>query len=362
MTPILAAAAALGLIGAIFGLVRATRNARIAATARRALEGRDERIAELQRAISDLESDLTAGRSSLASAEQMAANAVLEADEARRAGSREAEARADDLTEELRRTAADLQAARTDLEAARTEVARLETEAAVAAAATAALRAELADTTDRLEAELAEARITVEALRSETPGPEEAPSPEDDVDLAALEAAADRLIVREAEIEEMEARLAAITAARQADVERLESRIGEMEHLYVEVERRDTRIDELERAAIPDPGLATIPAADLAELKSALRIERERNVRLAVRSGSSTEMPRLDDLTAIWGIGPKIAATLEGLGISTIADLAGLDEAGVDRISTHLTVFKRRIRDDGWVAQARRILQGEPPR
>jgi predicted flap endonuclease-1-like 5' DNA nuclease len=57
---------------------------------------------------------------------------------------------------------------------------------------------------------------------------------------------AGRLIVRDAEIADLEARLAALSAARDSELRRLNDKIGSMERLYVEVEARERRIESLE--------------------------------------------------------------------------------------------------------------------
>jgi len=57
---------------------------------------------------------------------------------------------------------------------------------------------------------------------------------------------AGRLMVRDAEIADLEARLAALSAARDSELRRLNDKIGSMERLYVEVEARERRIESLE--------------------------------------------------------------------------------------------------------------------
>lgn len=55
-----------------------------------------------------------------------------------------------------------------------------------------------------------------------------------------------RLVVRDAQIADLEARLAALSAARDSELRRLNEKIGSMERLYVEVEARERRIVQLE--------------------------------------------------------------------------------------------------------------------
>lgn len=59
-----------------------------------------------------------------------------------------------------------------------------------------------------------------------------------------------------------------------------------------------------------------------------------------------------DDLTRIKGLGPKLAATLRDLGVTSFAQIAGWDDADIDRIDAQLGRFEGRIRRDGWVEQA----------
>ena len=68
-----------------------------------------------------------------------------------------------------------------------------------------------------------------------------------------------------------------------------------------------------------------------------------------------------DDLTRIKGLGPKLALTLQELGITTFAQIAAWDEADVDRIDAQLGRFQGRIRRDAWVEQARLLAAGDLP-
>ena len=66
-----------------------------------------------------------------------------------------------------------------------------------------------------------------------------------------------------------------------------------------------------------------------------------------------------DDLTRIKGLGPKLAATLRDLGVTTFAQIAAWDEAEIDRIDSQLGRFQGRIRRDDWVGQAQLLAQGD---
>ncbi|TNE29351.1 MAG: hypothetical protein EP350_09845, partial [Alphaproteobacteria bacterium] len=51
-----------------------------------------------------------------------------------------------------------------------------------------------------------------------------------------------------------------------------------------------------------------------------------------------------DDLTRIKGLGPKIAALLNGCGVTRYAQIAEWDDAEIDRIDAQLDRFQGRIR------------------
>ena len=65
-----------------------------------------------------------------------------------------------------------------------------------------------------------------------------------------------------------------------------------------------------------------------------------------------------DDLKRLSGVGPKIEKVLHGEGITTFAQLAALDEDGIDALQARLPQFPGRIRRDDWVGQARRLVEG----
>ena len=66
-----------------------------------------------------------------------------------------------------------------------------------------------------------------------------------------------------------------------------------------------------------------------------------------------------DDLTRIKGLGPKLATTLNGLGVTSFAQIAAWDEAEITRIDSQLGRFEGRIQRDDWVGQARFLAEGD---
>jgi predicted flap endonuclease-1-like 5' DNA nuclease len=66
-----------------------------------------------------------------------------------------------------------------------------------------------------------------------------------------------------------------------------------------------------------------------------------------------------DDLRQIKGVGPKLAALLNSLGVTSYAQIAAWDDAEIDRIDARLGAFQGRIRRDDWPAQARLLAAGD---
>ena len=60
-----------------------------------------------------------------------------------------------------------------------------------------------------------------------------------------------------------------------------------------------------------------------------------------------------DDLTRIKGVGPKLAEQLQGLGITSLTQIADWDAAEIARVDSKLGRFQGRIERDNWVEQAR---------
>ena len=66
-----------------------------------------------------------------------------------------------------------------------------------------------------------------------------------------------------------------------------------------------------------------------------------------------------DDLTRIKGVGPKLAAQLGALGVTSFAEIAAWTDEDISRIDAQLGRFQGRIRRDNWIEQARLLAAGD---
>jgi predicted flap endonuclease-1-like 5' DNA nuclease len=108
------------------------------------------------------------------------------------------------------------------------------------------------------------------------------------------------------------------------------------------------------------------PAGDQAEkmlvvLNQQLAASREDNQRLIAQVRElETQLAQapasVDDLTRIRGVGPKLVAQLEELGITHFAQIAELNDQDLEDESHPLHSFRGRISKDEWITQAADLL------
>ena len=67
--------------------------------------------------------------------------------------------------------------------------------------------------------------------------------------------------------------------------------------------------------------------------------------------------PMADDLKRISGIGPRLEKVLNGMGVTTFADIAKWDDAEMRRMDEKLGLENRIVRDN-WASQAKALLEG----
>ena len=122
--------------------------------------------------------------------------------------------------------------------------------------------------------------------------------------------------------------------------------------------------DVLDEGAAPAPrNQALIDAPRLAEVQETVApplpvTDRDRAPD-AAPAAATPAAATPDDLTRIKGLGPKLAALLGELGITTYAQIAAWDAAEIERIDAKLGRFSGRITRDQWVEQAKLLAAGD---
>lgn len=67
----------------------------------------------------------------------------------------------------------------------------------------------------------------------------------------------------------------------------------------------------------------------------------------------------VSDITLIKGLGPKLAARLNELGVTRLDQIAALTPDGVDKLDAQLGEFAGRITRDRWIEQAKLLAAGD---
>lgn len=117
---------------------------------------------------------------------------------------------------------------------------------------------------------------------------------------------------------------------------------------------RNQALIDAPTAAAPQVPIPPATPAGLAGVGEAVEAAVERQqIRAAEASGID------DDLTRLKGVGPKLAAQLGEMGITTFSQIAAWHDADIDRIDAGLGRFQGRIRRDSWVEQARLLAAGD---
>jgi len=126
---------------------------------------------------------------------------------------------------------------------------------------------------------------------------------------------------------------------------------------------RSYRPDVLDEGAAPaqrNQALIDVPPASvtMAGIGEIVAVAAQEEV--AAASAAVSAFPaKGDDLTRIKGLGPKLAALLGPLGVTSFAQIAEWDDAEIDRIDAQLGAFAGRIRRDNWVEQAKLLESGD---
>ena len=117
-----------------------------------------------------------------------------------------------------------------------------------------------------------------------------------------------------------------------------------------DTQRAETHPGAISAAADSDevaaaPAVADAEAGDAVPAREAIKAAPPAPAAAARNSG--------DDLTRLKGVGPKLAAMLGDMGVTTLGQIAAWSDADIDRIDAQLGRFQGRIRRDDWVTQAR---------
>jgi len=71
--------------------------------------------------------------------------------------------------------------------------------------------------------------------------------------------------------------------------------------------------------------------------------------------------PPATDISLIDGVGPVLTEKLKAAGFATLADIAGLTVAALEKLDAKLNLKGRSLRED-WIAQAKELVAGAKPR
>ena len=109
---------------------------------------------------------------------------------------------------------------------------------------------------------------------------------------------------------------------------------------------KSARIAEKQRSLVPGASAA-------AAAKAAAQAE--------VVAAVAADPAAIDDVSLISGVGPVLKKKLEDEGITTLAQIAAMDDATLYALDEKLALKGRTSREE-WVAQAKELLEGKAPR
>lgn len=78
-----------------------------------------------------------------------------------------------------------------------------------------------------------------------------------------------------------------------------------------------------------------------------------------VEAVESSGGPADGPVTQLKGLGPKVAARLAELGVTTVGQIAALDHDAGQRLDAQLGAFQGRLERDRWIEQARFLAAGD---
>ena len=137
-------------------------------------------------------------------------------------------------------------------------------------------------------------------------------------------------------------------------LQQLEQHLADVETRLLTLDDLRTRLVEIQNRASVDGQIVALQGA-INDLEKRLRASRKPPE--AEHNGAANPAPKTDDLTQIFGIGPKMADRLAREGVDDIAALAGLTADDLERLSSKIRGFKDRQARHDWVGQAKTIVE-----
>ena len=95
--------------------------------------------------------------------------------------------------------------------------------------------------------------------------------------------------------------------------------------------------------------------------KSARIVEKQQGAAVAQTLAAPAAGGFVDDVSLIGGVGPKIMAALAAEGITSLKQIAAMDEATITALDEKLGLKGRTVREE-WIEQAKELVAGKPPR
>jgi large subunit ribosomal protein L21 len=125
--------------------------------------------------------------------------------------------------------------------------------------------------------------------------------------------------------------------------------------------KKAAKAEETGKAEQPAPALSEAAAEAPKKAPPEKAPAKKAPAKKAADTKAADTKAKGDDLTQIAGIGPVIAGKLEGLGITTLKQIAALTPKKVAEIDEQLN-FKGRIEREEWIEQAKDLAAGKPAR
>jgi predicted flap endonuclease-1-like 5' DNA nuclease len=119
----------------------------------------------------------------------------------------------------------------------------------------------------------------------------------------------------------------------------------------------EPEIDPLIAPVSPLKASPDLPAGDIAETLDAAPAPKMASD-YVTKIGIPAAVGPADDLVQVKGIGPKLNAVLNDIGVFRFDQIAAWTDEEIERVDNHLGAFRGRIVRDAWVEQADLLSKG----